>query len=170
MKTFWIVLVILFALICPALTQAEVSSSASASGNASAAAAASDGQTESTAVSGEGASASASIDSQNSTSTVVDAPRQESGRARPLAAKQVASTTATPSSQSKTGSSTCNISTDQLQKFTGEFEKISPITDRTVKILKLMALAITGIGLVIILQIVILLKSRKTFVISARDN
>lgn len=168
MKKLVSAIVFAFIIISPLLALGETSSSASSSGNASSAAAAIDDSGSSISTSGENTSASASVEQEilyttgKTTNRDVEAYKKE----------QVTPTnTETDRNVSEEKPVVCDISGTSAREITDSLKEFTPINERTVKILKLMAISIIGIITIIILQLVIIVKaSRKRHITSSPED
>lgn len=168
MKRWFIGIVVFSLFFVPLAAAGENSASSSSSSSAvaetgsasSSANSSSLGDNSATAVSDSEAIAESS-ESETSTSSQARKTTYiaEKGTVKSPAAVAVATnSTTTVSTQDD---SICSISDEQYSGLANQLEELEPIGERTIKILNLLAATLTGLILVVILQIMILLKSRR---------
>lgn len=145
----------------PLFAQGETSSSASSSGNASSAAIAVDENGSSLSSSGENTSITISGNEISPIETKADLTIGTSDNETINPTMKITGDVKLAPDDDK---EICPVSNEKIDGLTKTLKDFSPVSDRTVKILKLLAAAIIGIATVLVLQIIIILKmSRRRF-------
>lgn len=148
---------LLFAI--PVSSSASVSSSSQASGSGTAAAVATDG-TKTTA----------SVSSKDSDTTIAS-PKTESIRSAENKTVDVARDKEEEETDKETNvqASTCSIQDNQYSELKNQAEKISLLDTRTVKLLNLFTANLIGIGIIITLLVIALIKSRRNLASTSEE-
>jgi len=155
MKQIVSALAFVLIILAPLFAQGETSSSADSSGNASAAAVATDENGSSISTSGENASITISVEEPSFVVTTADSTI---GIGENKTIEPIPSSNESVKSISDENKAACNVSAERIDDLTGALKDFSPVSDRTVKILKLLAVSIIAIAIVLALQIIILVR------------